>query len=397
MGVDNKTPEFLAKNPLGKVPVLETDEGSIYESNAIARHLARAGWTPLFGSNDYEEALVNQWLDFSSGEIELPASVWLGPIFGYLEFNAEATNLAKGDIRKVLTILNEHLATRTFLVGERISLADIVIGSTLTMLFTHVLDTGFRKPFTHVVRWFTTLINQPNFKEVIGEFTFATKMAAAAKPEGAAEQPKQQKKEKPKAEKKPEAEAAPAEKKQSKPKKKKDDDEEEEDEFKEPEEPKGSNPLDQLPPTPFVLDEWKRQYSNNDGAVSIKWFFENLDKQGWSVYFCDFKYPEEQTALYKTCNLVGGFLQRLDKLRKYGFGSINILEIEGKGNFDIQGAWLFRGQDIPAEMTTCDDSELYTWRKADLDNEEDKTKITEIFNWEPKVAGKKFAQGKVFK
>jgi len=212
MGVDNKTPEFLAKNPLGKVPVLETDEGHIYESNAIARHLARLSTVSLFGNDDYEEALVNQWLDFTSGEIELPASVWLGPIFGYLEFNAEATNLAKGDIRKVLTLLDDHLATRTYLVGERISLADIVVGASLVFLFKLVLDTGFRKPFTHVIRWFNTLIQQPNFSEVIGEFSFATKMAVPAKAEGVAEQPKQKKEKQPKPQKSAEP-APPSEKK----------------------------------------------------------------------------------------------------------------------------------------------------------------------------------------
>lgn len=38
MGTDNKTPEYLKKNPLGKVPVLDTPQGAIWESNAIARY-----------------------------------------------------------------------------------------------------------------------------------------------------------------------------------------------------------------------------------------------------------------------------------------------------------------------------------------------------------------------
>lgn len=391
MGVDNKTPEFLAKNPLGKVPVLETDQGSIFESNAIARHLARLSETSLFGSNEYEEALVNQWIDFAASEIDLPAGVWLYPILGYIEFNAEATNLAKGDIRKVLQIINDHLANRTYLVGERISLADIVVGTSLVYLFKLVLDVGFRKPFTHVVRWFNTLVHQQNFIDVIGEVTLATKMAAAAAKEGGAAEVK---KEKPQKEKKP-AEEKPKQEKKEKAKPKKDEEEEEEN-FNEPEPPKGSNPLDQLPPTSFVLDEWKRQYSNNDGAVSIKWFFDNVDKEGYSVWFCDFKYNEEQTQLFMTCNLVGGFLQRLDKLRKYGFGSMLIFENPNK-YFEISGVWLFRGQDIPAEMSTCDDSELYKWHKADWNSEADRKKITELFNWEGDFDGRKFAQGKVFK
>lgn len=41
MGVDNKTPSFLAMNPNGKVPTLSTPEGAIWESNAIARYVAR--------------------------------------------------------------------------------------------------------------------------------------------------------------------------------------------------------------------------------------------------------------------------------------------------------------------------------------------------------------------
>jgi len=390
MGVDNKTPEFLAKNPLGKVPVLETDEGSIFESSAIARHFARISGTPLLGSTEYEEALVNQWVDFAASEIDLPAGVWLYPILGYIEFNAEATNLAKGDIRRVLQILNDHLATRTFLVGERLSLADIVVGTSLVYLFKHVLDAGFRKPFAHVVRWFNTLVNQQNFLDVIGEVTLTTKMAAATPKEGA---PVEEKKEKPKKEKKP-AEPKPEKKEKAKPKK---EEEEEEESFNDPEPPKGSNPLDQLPPTSFVLDEWKRQYSNNDGAVSIKWFFDNVDKEGYSVWFCDYLYNEEQTQLFMTCNLVGGFLQRLDKLRKYGFGSVIIFEHEEPKYFEISGAWLFRGQDVPAEMTFCDDYILYKWTKADFNSEADKKLITEYFNWEGDFNGRKFAQGKVFK
>ena len=55
MGETNKTPEFLALNPNGKVPTLESPDGPVWESNAITRHVARSGNTGnLFGSNNYE-------------------------------------------------------------------------------------------------------------------------------------------------------------------------------------------------------------------------------------------------------------------------------------------------------------------------------------------------------
>ena len=62
---DNKTPEFLAKSPLGKVPVLDTPAGSIFESNAIARYVARVRRdTELYGATFFDSAVIDSWIDF---------------------------------------------------------------------------------------------------------------------------------------------------------------------------------------------------------------------------------------------------------------------------------------------------------------------------------------------
>lgn len=84
---------------------------------------------------------------------------------------------AKEDIKVALTILNAQLLTRTYLVGERISLADISVASTLLNLYKEVLDPAYRKPFVNVNRWFTTLINQAQFKAVLGEVKLCEKVA----------------------------------------------------------------------------------------------------------------------------------------------------------------------------------------------------------------------------
>jgi len=196
-GEDNKSAEFLKKNPLGKVPVLDTPEGPIWESNAIARYVARQGDGSLFGSNAYENGLVDQWIDFAVGEIELPARAWLYPIWGFVPNNVEITKKAQADIRKGLDLLNKHFQTRTWIVGERVTIADIILVATLHSLYTTVLDVGFRKAFNHLNRWFLTAVNQPNFKAVYGEVKLAEKMAQAPKAE-VKEEPKEAKKEQPK-------------------------------------------------------------------------------------------------------------------------------------------------------------------------------------------------------
>jgi elongation factor 1-gamma len=123
-----------------------------------------------------------------------------------------------------------------------------------------VLDPGFRKQFANVNRWFQTVVNQPQAKEVLGEIKLCEKMQVAK--EAPAAEPKEKKAKEPKAQQ-PKQEK----KKEEKPKEEEQGDEDEE------EKPKAKNPLDLLPPSSFVLDEWKRTYSNNDTkTVAIPWY-----------------------------------------------------------------------------------------------------------------------------
>ncbi|MRA94325.1 hypothetical protein GH868_30915, partial [Bacillus thuringiensis] len=77
---------------------------------------------------------------------------------------------------QALRVLNDFLLTRTYLVGERISLADICLCCNLLALYQIVLDPEFRQPYSNVNRWFTTLVNQPQFKAVIGDVKLCEKM-----------------------------------------------------------------------------------------------------------------------------------------------------------------------------------------------------------------------------
>lgn len=182
MGETNKTKDFLQNvNPYGKVPALVGPEGSVWESNAIARYVARLGEGNLFGSSNYEGAQVDQWIDWAR-EFELPGAVWLYPIMGFIPNDKEATNRAKGDIRNLLKFLNSHLELRTFIVGERVTLADIVIACSLVPLYTKVFDDSFRKGFVNVNRWFVNMVNQPNFLKVQQEVTLCSKMEVAGQP-----------------------------------------------------------------------------------------------------------------------------------------------------------------------------------------------------------------------
>lgn len=353
-GKDNKTPEFLKKNPLGKIPVLTTESGSIFESNAIARHIARLDRSKgLLGRNALEESQVDQWLDFTTNEVEPSVLTWVGPILGYIPFNKEQDKQARENLAKVVRALNDRLETRTYLVGERLTLADIVLATALLPLYKLVWDPKYRAPNHNLNRWFETITMQDKFIAVVKlepthYCTVARKPQATKK-----EEPKKKTEEGEEGEKK-------EEKKKEAPKKKKDDDDDDDDDEEE-KKPKAKNPLDLLPKSTFDLDQFKREYSNKpirDEAIPYLW--ANFDAAGYSLWWSKYKYNDENTKLFMTTNLVSVWYQRL-RIHKYAFGVTVIAGTEAE--HEISGFWIIRGQEFPEIFADTAGTDSYDWIK----------------------------------
>ena len=119
-------------------------------------------------------------------------------------------------------------------------------------------------------------------------------------------------------------------------------------------EPKQKDPFAELPKTTFNMDEFKRVYSNEDTVEkALPYFWKNFDKENLSIWFCEYKYSDELTKVFMTCNLISGFYQRLDKLRKNGFGSMCVFGEDN--NNTITGVWFWRGQGLAFEVTNSRD------------------------------------------
>ncbi|KAG6435251.1 hypothetical protein SASPL_100121 [Salvia splendens] len=382
MGVTNKTPEFIKMNPIGKIPVLETPDGPIFESNAIARYVARLNPDKnLFGSSSIETGQIEQWIDFSTNEIDAHISAWFYPRFGIRAHLPPAEEAAIASLKRGLEALNSHLASNTYLVGHSVTLADIITVCILVQGIKAILIKSFTSEFPHVERYFWTLVNQPNFKKVLGDIEQAKSVPPvstlkhgqpkeAAKPKPKEEAKKEAKKEEPKA---AEEEEAPK--------------------------PKAKNPLDLLPPSKMVLDDWKRLYSNtktNFREVAIKGFWDMYDPEGYSLWFCDYKYNDENMVSFVTMNKVGGFLQRMDLARKYAFGKMLIIGAEAP--FKVKGLWLFRGTEIPKfVMDECYDMELYEWTKVDISDEAQKERVSQMIEDAEPFEGEPLLDAKCFK
>ena len=56
-----------------------------------------------------------------------------------------------------------------------------------------------------------------------------------------------------------------------------------------------------------MLDEFKRKYSNEDTlSVALPYFWEHFDKDGWSLWYSEYRFPEELTQTFMSCNLITG-------------------------------------------------------------------------------------------
>lgn len=394
-GQTNKSEAFLKKFPLGKVPAFETADGKfLTESNAIAYYVSNE---QLRGKTDLEKAEVLSFLSLADNELLPAVHGWVFAFMGIIQFQKNNVERAKQDLKATLTALNSRLVNQTFLVGERLTLADIVVFATLLSAYEKVLDPSFRAPFGSVTRWFNTVLNQPQVKAVVKGFTMCAKVAEIdpkkfaefqAKTGGAQQQ--QQKEPKEKKEKKPalakkEKEPEPAEEMDAA-------------EMALAEEPKSKDPFDAMPKGTFNFDDFKRFYSNEDEAKSIPYFWEKFDPEHYSIWFGEYKYPEELTKVFMSCNLITGMFQRLDKMRKQAFSSVCLFGEDN--NSTISGVWVWRGQDLAFTLSPDwqVDYEVYDWKKLDPKSEETKKLVAQYFSWSGTDSqGRKFNQGKIFK
>ncbi|KAF8181045.1 elongation factor 1-gamma [Pholiota molesta] len=383
--VDNMKPEFLAKFPHGKIPAWEGADGfKLFEGAAIARYIASlAPNSGLLGNSIEEAALVDQWIHLAETEVDNYTNFVSGLCKGVFPYNKPLhTGLIERQTR-ALNTLNAHLSTRTFFVGERITLADIFIAAIIQSAVSSTVDAPLRAQLPHLIRHFETIVNQPKLAPIFGQTQYAEKAIQFVPP------PK---------EKKPAAPAAPAAPKaEKKPKAKAADDEEEDDLV--PEEPKAKNPLDDLPKSTLNLEDWKRAYSNKETrgpGGALEWFYENYDAEGYSTWRIDFKYNEELTQTFMSSNQITGFFNRLEASRKYLFGSVGVLGTTGDSI--ISGALILRGQDAIPVVNVAPDWESYSYTKLDVkNNAEDKAFFEAALAWDLEINGKKWVDGKNFK
>lgn len=164
---ESRTPEFLRKNPNGKIPVLELADGTfLFESNAILHYLAEG--SPLLPTDRLEHAQVLQWMFFEqySHEPYIATARYFILYLGRPADKEEALQSKMPGGYRALDVMERHLATRSFFVGERYTIADIALYA-----YTHVAhEGGFDLAAYPAVRaWLARVAAQPGYRGMDAE------------------------------------------------------------------------------------------------------------------------------------------------------------------------------------------------------------------------------------
>ena len=146
---ETRTPEFLAMNPAGQVPVVRfADNGPLAQSNAIILHLARG--SDLIPHDPFERALMYQWMFWEQYSHEPAIAVLRFQKFYLKKSDSEIDPALVGKCGKVLALMNNHLSGGEYFVGEKLSLADIALVAYTR--FSHQADIDLSR-YPNVLAW----------------------------------------------------------------------------------------------------------------------------------------------------------------------------------------------------------------------------------------------------
>ena len=158
---DTRTPQFLAMNANGKIPLLALPDGRyLPESNAILFYLADG--SEFFAGDAYARAEILQWMFFEqySHEPNIATSRFIIKYLGNPADRQSGLEEKKIGGYKALEIIEQQLRRHAFIAGDNYNIADIAL-----FAYTHVADEGGFKldDYGAIREWITTIKGRPNF------------------------------------------------------------------------------------------------------------------------------------------------------------------------------------------------------------------------------------------
>ena len=333
---------YAQKTPTTTLPFLETKNGNISESISIEIFLAKKHKPEILGSNAFEHAKINQWIEFANCEIQNCAKELIYPIFKGKKPENKGNENEDKKFKKYLSLLEKEFKKgNKYIMGNKLTLADIVLFRYLRFFFMFYLTEKIRNSLCpKLTLWFENIMNTQEAIEAYGRTLLCKKQLKPLD--------------------------IKIEKNKNKNEAKK--------------EIKKENPLDFLPPSKFDLDNFKKEfYENSNKKEVMEKFWKDFDPKGYSLWLIEYQNLEsEGKKLFRMKNSKNFFLERFDDdFKRYSFG---VHGVYGNNNeFKVKGLWMWRGEDIPEEIKENEYFNYLNIKKLDCKNDKDKKLVEEYW------------------
>ena len=168
---ENLKPEYLAKNPMGRVPVLELDDGTcLAESVAICRYFESLHPDPcLFGEGGLEAANIEMWNRRAELNFAMNAAGAFRNITGFFKDREtcvpEWGRVCTDEAKSKLGVFEDQLGKSEYLAGDRFSIADISMGVFYGFagMIEKMAQVDFALDRPNLKRWYEQISKRPSF------------------------------------------------------------------------------------------------------------------------------------------------------------------------------------------------------------------------------------------
>lgn len=171
LGGEQRSEEFLKLNPVGKVPVMQDGNFTLFESMAISRYLADKQGSSLYPKDLQNRAVVDQWIDFC--DIHLQAALnrvtfnrVLAPMIG-AEVDQNSLNFGLEMLNRYFPVLDNQLGISKYLAANDITLADINLIAILDP--AEISGVEFSR-YQNLQNWFQNMKQQNFYTKCHGDY-----------------------------------------------------------------------------------------------------------------------------------------------------------------------------------------------------------------------------------
>ena len=399
-----KRDSLVQKTPTTTFPFLETKNGNISQSNSIIYYLCQKYKPELLGINPFEKAKIMQWVEFANCEILRCNKNIIYPIFGWSEFIKEKFDRDNNKLKEYLKLIDINLEKNEYIIGDKLTMADIELFNNLRFLMMFHLPEPMRKKLIpNLNKWFEKIMNTNGAIKAYGRTILCKNIIKPFYGKKCGKNIDNINEEKDKEEKKEKVDKNEIKGKKNKKEKKdkennknenevKDKDNQEEiQKEKEPyvpgllEQPRfnikeiENNPLDSLPPSKFDLEKFKSDFINNSNKKgAMRNFWKGYDPEGYSLWYIEYNnLPNECVTLFRTCIIKGDILEQLKYFKKYCFGVLGVYG--GDGDYKIKGCLLWKGNEIPQEIKNINCYDKMSFRKLDYNQKRDQQLVHDFW------------------